>query len=225
MRVSLQCQVKALKIKDKLVKQNSQGDRSKVFEPITKSIKDTFQGVLETLTETSIENNKALSNLNDKLLKIINDRGMLASYLVSFLSKITNLERISQFKLVNDPDSNKVKGLLVNKTLPVSLCNNLLTFRDTDIYLDLGDLLKMITNKNYNVDLANFSDKKIMFNFAKDMNFDEKSLGEKALVIHFLKDNFHHLLSCRTSQKQGFLKTKKGTQDFHLPTLINFVKD
>ena len=42
-----------------------------------------------------------------------------------------------------------------------------------------GELLKMITNKNYNVDLANLSDKKLMYDFAKEMNFDLKAQGNK----------------------------------------------
>ena len=51
----------------------------KVFEPVTKSIKDVSEDVTRTMTETSKENNKALSNLNDKLLEIMNDWGILAS--------------------------------------------------------------------------------------------------------------------------------------------------
>ena len=41
-------------------------------------------------------------------------------------------------------------------------------------------LLKMITNKNYDVDLANLQDKEIMYDFAKEMNFDLKALGNKS---------------------------------------------
>ena len=42
-----------------------------------------------------------------------------------------------------------------------------------------GDLLKMMTSENYNVDLANVSDKKLMYDFAKEMYFDDKTLGNK----------------------------------------------
>ena len=38
----------------------------------------------------------------------------------------------------------------------------------------------MITNKNYNVDLAKSSDKKLTFEFAKEVCFDQKSLGFKS---------------------------------------------
>ena len=45
----------------------------------------------------------------------------------------------------------------------------------------------MITNKNYNVDLANLSDKKLMYDFVKEMNFDfiaivNKSTRDRSLI-------------------------------------------
>ena len=44
----------------------------------------------------------------------------------------------------------------------------MLTFRDTRREIELkGELLKMITNKNYNVNLASLQDKKSMYDFAK----------------------------------------------------------
>ena len=57
----------------------------------------------------------------------------------------------------------------------------MLTFRDTDKNFELhGDLLKLITNKNYNVDLANLADKKLMYEFAKLLYFVEKVLGNRS---------------------------------------------
>ena len=38
----------------------------------------------------------------------------------------------------------------------------------------------MITNKNYNVDHASIQDKKLMYDFAKEMNFDPKTIGKKS---------------------------------------------
>ena len=52
------------------------------------------------MTETPIENNKALENLNDKLSEKLNGTGMKASYSLSPRSEITNPEHTSQFKLV-----------------------------------------------------------------------------------------------------------------------------
>ena len=54
----------------------------------------------------------------------------------------------------------------------------MLTFRDTDGNFELRrDLLKFVTNKKYNDDLANLSDKKMLFEFAKEMCFDGKALS------------------------------------------------
>ena len=78
----------------------------KVFEPVTKSLENTSENLTKAITESSKENNLALENLNNKLLEIMNDRGILASYLMSLLSKITNPENTTQFKLVKDSNSN-----------------------------------------------------------------------------------------------------------------------
>ena len=111
----------------------------------------------------------------------MNDRGILASYLMSPISKITNPENSSQFKLVKDSNSYRVDDLKINKTIPITLYYNMFTFRDTGKEFELkGELLKMITNKNYNVDLASLSDKKLMYEFAKEMNFDLKAQGNKS---------------------------------------------
>ena len=67
------------------------------------------------MTETSKENNKTLLNLNDKLFERMNDRGVIASYLTSSLSKFVNPEQTSQFELVKDPQSNRFNGLLIKK--------------------------------------------------------------------------------------------------------------
>ena len=78
---------------------------------------------------TSKENNKAIENLNDNLLEIKNDRGKIVSYLLSSLSKITNHGNISQFKIVKDSNSNRVNDMLIHNPIPVTLHNNLLTYR------------------------------------------------------------------------------------------------
>ena len=115
--------------------------------------------------------------------------------MISPLSKITNLENTSQFKLVSDHNSNRVNDLLKQNTIPVTLFNNLLTFRDTGKEIEFqGDLLKMITNKNYSVDFARLQDKKLMYDFAKEMNFDTKAQGNKSnrdrTLIKLLKSPF-----------------------------------
>ena len=111
----------------------------------------------------------------------MNDRGILASYLMSPLSIGTNPEKTTQFKLVKDSNSNRVNDLKINNSIPITLYNNMLTFRDTGKKFELkGDLLKMITNKNYNVNHASLSDKKLIYEFAKEMHFDERRVGTKS---------------------------------------------
>ena len=57
----------------------------------------------------------------------------------------------------------------------------MLTFLDTDKKFEIkGNLLKMMTNRNNNIDNANLSDKKLKFEFAKGRYFDEKASGNKS---------------------------------------------
>ena len=178
---SLQNQVKVVRLQDKLGNQNFHEDMKKVFEPVTKSLENTSENLTKAITESSKENNLALENLNNKLLEIMNDRGILATYLMSPLSKITNAENKSQFRLEKDHYSNRVNDLLMKNKIPITFYGNMLTFRDTNKQFELkGDLLEMITNSKYNVDLASLTDKKLMYDFAKEMHFDQKAVGKKS---------------------------------------------
>ena len=76
--VSLQNQVKVVRLQDKLGKQNFHEDLKEVFEPITKSLADTCEKITKTFTENSIENNKTFSDLNEKVPELMNDKGMIA---------------------------------------------------------------------------------------------------------------------------------------------------
>ena len=67
------------------------------------------------MTPSSKKNYKALANLNDKLLSIMNGRCILAPYLLSVFSKNTNPDHTSQYDLVKDPDAKKVNDLLLKK--------------------------------------------------------------------------------------------------------------
>ena len=190
--VSLQNQVKVVKLQDKLGEQNFHEDMKKVFEPVTKSLENTSENLTKAISESSKENNLLLENANNKLLEIMNDRGILATYLMSPLSRITNSENSSQFKLVKDSNSNRVNDLLMKNKIPITLYGNILTFRDTGKEFELtGDLLKMITNSKYNVNHASLADKKLMYDFAKEMHFDMKAAGNKSVrdrtLINLLK--------------------------------------
>ena len=179
--VSLESQVKAVKLQDKLVKQNIHEDMKKVFEPVTKSIKDIPEMLAKTMTENSIKNNRALENLKDKLLEKMNDRGIIASYLLSPLFKITNPETTSHFKLVKGSNSKRVNDLLIHNTIPITSYNNMLTFSDTGKEFELkSDLFKMINNKTYIIDFASLPDKKLKYDFAKEMNFGVQAQGNES---------------------------------------------
>ena len=129
--VSLKNQVKASNLQDELGKK-IHDDMKKVFEPDTERIKDVSQDVRKAITVTLEENDKVLANLNDKRLEKMKERGILASYLLSPLSKTTNPEHTFQYTLPEDPESCRVSDVLINKTFPVTLYDNLLTFRDTN---------------------------------------------------------------------------------------------
>ena len=113
---SLQNQVKNVTLRNKLGKQNFHEGIIKVCEPVTNTIKNTSEDLRKTTMLTSKEYNKALENLNNKFLEIMSDGGILASYLMSPLSKITNPENTIQFKLVKVSSLNRVNDLLINKT-------------------------------------------------------------------------------------------------------------
>ena len=202
--VSLQNEVKVVRLQDKLGKKNFHEDIKKYFKPMTDEMKNTSENITKSITESSINNNKAISDLNEKILELMNDRGIIASYLMFPLSKIINPENSTQFKLVDDSTSNRVNDLKINNSIPITLNNNLLTFRETNKQFELkGDLLKMITNKNYNIDLASSSDKKLMYDFAKEMHFDGRRVGNKSTRDRTLIK----LLNSPTIKASGISKT------------------
>ena len=127
----LQTQVEVLRLQDKLDEQNFRENIKKVFESVTETIKNTSLNLTQTSTKTSIKNKTALENLNNKLQEIMIDRGILATLLMSPLSKITNPENTSQFKLVEDSSPNRLNDLLIQNSIPITSQDNLLTLRDT----------------------------------------------------------------------------------------------
>ena len=176
--VLLQNQVQEVRLQNKLGDQNYHEDINKFFKPMTDELKITSEKITRTLTENSINNNKAIENLNEKILELMNEQGMIASYLVSSLVEVFKKDNKSQFRLRKDPNSTKLNDFLIHGTIPVTIFSNMITFRDTDKTFRLeGDLLKVITNHKFNVDHSNQQDRKIIYQFAKEMNYDIKSTG------------------------------------------------
>ena len=180
--VSLQNQVNEVRLQDKLGEQNYHEDSKKIFKPMTEAIKSSSENIIKTLTENSINNNKAIENLNEKILEMMDEKGMIAPYLVSSLSDVFNLENKSQFRLRKDPNSTKINDFLIHRAIPVTLFSNMITFRDSNKSFKLeGDLLKLITNHKFNAGHSSPRNKKLIYEFAKEMNYDTKSIGRPSI--------------------------------------------
>ena len=180
--VSLQNQVKVVRIQYKLGGQNVHQNIEEVFEPLTDTLKKNSENITKCITENSINNNKAIENLNEKILELMNDKGMIASVLASSLVEVFKFDNKSQFRLKNDPNSTKINDFLIHGNIPVTIFSNMITFRDSKKTFKLeGDLLKVITNFKFNVDHSNQQDRKLIYEFAKEMNYDTKSTGRPSV--------------------------------------------
>ena len=176
--VSSQKQVQEVRLQNKLGDQNYHEDITKFFKPMTDELKNSSEKITRTLTENSINNNKAIENLNEKILELMDEKGMIASYLASSLVEVFKKDNKSQFRLRKDPNSTKMNDFLIHGKIPVTIFSNMITFRDTDKTFRLeGDLLKVRLNHKFNIDHSNQQDRKIIYQFAKEMNYDIKSIG------------------------------------------------
>ena len=185
--ISLQNQVKVVRLQDKLGKQNFHEDLKQAFEPITKSLENTSENITKTITETSNKNNKAISDLNEKILELMNDKGMIAPNLASSLVNLFKPENKSQFRLRKDPNSTKMNDFLIHGNIPITLFSNMLTFRDSNKSFRLeGDLLKVVTNYKFNAEYSSPQDKKLIYEFAKELNYDTKSTGRPSTRHTFI---------------------------------------
>ena len=108
----------------------------------------------------------------------MNDESMIDPYLAFSLVNLFKPENESQFRLRKDLNSTRVNKFLTHENIPVSLYSNMITFRDSNKSFKLdGDLLKLVTNYKFNADNSNPQDKKINAEFAKELNYDTKSIG------------------------------------------------
>ena len=198
--VSLQNQVKAVRPQDNLGNQNFYEDMTKVFEPLTDTLKKTSENITKTITETSIKNNKAIEDLNEKYLESMNDKGLIDSSLI----EVIKFDNKGQFRLTKDPNSTKTNDFLFNEKVPVTIFSNMLTFRDTKkVFKIEGDLYKVITDYKFNVDHCNQQDRKIINEFGKEKKYKLKNKGGPSArhnsMIRLLN---HHLSRLPDLQKQ-----------------------
>ena len=202
--VLLQNQVQEVRLQNNLGEQNYHEDINKFFKPMTDELKNTSEKITRTLTENSINNNKAIENLKEKILELMNEQGMIASYLVSSLVEVFKKDNKSQFRLRKDPNSTKLNDFLIHGTIPVTIFSNMIVFRDSNKSFRLeGDLLKVITIYKFNVDHSNPQDKKLIYQFAKEMKYDTKSMGRPS-VRH---NSMAKLLDQPAIMASGFSKT------------------
>ena len=71
--VSLQNQVNEVRLQDELGSQNYHSDSIKFYEPLADTFKENSRDITKTIAETSIKNNIASENLNEKVLELMND--------------------------------------------------------------------------------------------------------------------------------------------------------
>ena len=202
--ISLQNQLKVANLQDKLGEQNFHEDMIKVFEPLTNTLKKASENITKAVTETSVDNIKAIENLNEKILELMNDKGMIAPYLASSLLEVFKKDNKSQFRLRKDPNSTKMNDFLIHGTVPVTIFSNMIVFRDINKSFRLeGDLLKVIKNYKFNVDHSSPQDKRLIYEFAKAMNYDVKSTGRPS-TRH---NSMVRLLDRPAIMASGFSKT------------------
>ena len=171
---------------------------------MTDEIKNTSENITKIITENSINNNKIIENLNEKILEMMNDKGMIAPYLTTSLVEVFKKDNKSQFRLRKDPNSTKLNDFLIHRTIPVTIFSNMIAFRDSNKSFRLeGDLLKVVTNHKFNVDHSNPQDKKLIYQFAKEMKYDIKSTGRPS-TRH---NSMIRLLDQPAIMASGFSKT------------------
>ena len=100
--VSLQNQVKVVRLQDKLGKQNFHEDMEEVFEPLADTLKKTSEIITKTITETSTKIIRAKSDLNEKVSELMDEKVLIAPYLASSLVNLFISENKSQFRLRKD---------------------------------------------------------------------------------------------------------------------------
>ena len=73
-------------------------------------------------------------------------------------------------------------NFLIHGIIPVGLHSNMKTFRDSNKSFRLeGDLLKTITNYKFNADHSSPQDKKLIYQFAKEVNYVIRSTGRPSI--------------------------------------------
>ena len=134
-------------------------------------------------------NNKTIEKLNERILELMNDKGMIAPYLASSLVNRFTPENKKLFRFKKDVNLTKMNDFLINRGKPVTLFSNMLTFRDSIKSFNLdGDLLATMKLYDFNVSHCNPQDQKLIYESGKEMNFNIEQKGrgserDKSMII------------------------------------------
>ena len=94
----LQNQVDEFRLKDKLGKKNFHEKVKQLRKPFIDTIETASDNLTKTISETYNDNNKAIEKLNEKVLELMNDKGLVAPYLACSLVNIFKSEKRSHFR-------------------------------------------------------------------------------------------------------------------------------
>ena len=110
-----------------------------------------------------------------------------------------------------------MNAFLINEGKPVTQCSKMLTFGDSNKSFKLdGDLLETMTNYDFNVDHSNQHDRKLIYEFAKEMNFNIREKGNK---------NDRDKSIIRLLKSPAIMASGVSKQYFYHLILMNFVTD
>ena len=139
----------------------------KIYEPLTDTIKRYLFEFKKSTTETCVSD-EAPEKLNEKILKLMNDRGMIAPCLSSSLVNIFKPKNKSQFRLLKDLNWIRRNNILTNRKIPGNLYRNMLTFRDGNKSFKLDrDLPESMTIYDFNVSHSNPRDQNLIMSLEK----------------------------------------------------------
>ena len=176
-----------------LGKQRFHHDVKELVEPITKRLTDTIQKLVE---ETRLIA-KAIESLDEsnkyvKTLESMNEKGINPLGLIRPMAKLLVPRSKSQFRLLDEPDSDIWNDKKKNGEKN-TLYHDKILFRDTGVVFTLKrDFLSLITDYDFNK--THSPDANQVINFLDDMHFDIRAKDEnsrdKNVIKYFLKESY-----------------------------------
>ena len=69
----------------------------------------------------------------------MNDKGLMAPYSASYLVIFFKPDNKSRFKLIKDHKSIRMSDFLINTSIPITLCSNIVTSGDSNKSFELDE--------------------------------------------------------------------------------------